>query len=363
MHQIVKDLFADIFVLDLSSVLAGPQAGSFFAELGATVVKVEHKSVGGDPTRQWRLPSESATSQISAYYAAANTGKKVIMLNLDDDTDYQQLMTLVKQADVVISNFQKKVAEKLRVTYRDLQSANTNIILAQLNAYSYDDPRPGYDLVMQAETGWISMTGTDEGHLAKLPVALIDIIASHQMREAVLVALLHRYKTGEGSEVHISLYKSAISALANQASNYLMAEHIPQPIGTLHPNIAPYGDIFTTRDGKAVIFAIGSDQQFEKLGKTLNLAAHDIATFRYNRDRVTHRIKLQSLIQHKVQLHDQVVITQSLSDANVPFCIVKDLSEVFTNDLSKHMIKSETIDGEATRKVSNISFQFKSFMP
>jgi len=360
MHSEITGLFASITVIDVSSVLAGPQAGSFFAELGAKVIKVEHKSAGGDPTNQWRLPSESNDNPVSAYYAAANTGKELLLLDLDKKKDYEHFLSLVATADVVISNYQKRVAEHLRVTYRDLQKVNDGIVFAQLSAYEYDDPRPGYDLIMQAETGWISMTGSDSNHVAKLPVALIDVIASHQIREAVLIGLLRKLKTGKGSEVHVSLYKSAISALANQATNYLMSDHVPQPIGTLHPNIAPYGDIFTTRDSKSLIFVIGSDAQFVKLGKTLNLAVGDCVTFQYNRDRVAKRKMLQTLIQQKVELHDLNDIEQSLSSASVPYCTLKNLDQVFTSDLSRQMIKSENIQGQTTKKVSNISFSFLS---
>ena len=356
----VEEIFQDLVILDLSSVLAGPTAGSFFAELGAKVYKVEHKSSGGDATRQWKLVDEKDTGTISAYYASANTGKEVIFLDIDQDDDYQYLLSLVAKADVVISNFQKRVAEKLKTTYSDFSAIKEDIIFAQLNAYTYDDPRPGYDLVMQAEAGWISMTGTADGQLAKLPVALIDIIASHQIREAILLSLLKVYKTGKGSEVHISLYKSAISALANQASNYLMVNHVPQPMGTLHPNIAPYGDIFVLKDDKQLILAIGSDLQFEKLGKTLNLATQDVAKFINNTDRLQKRTVLQEVIQRKLSHFDLNTLVPILSNASVPFCIVKSLNEVFDSNLAKTMVKSEKIDGVKTKKVSNIAFTFKN---
>lgn len=351
-------LLQGLFVLDLSSVLAGPLAGSFFAELGATVIKVEHKSAGGDATRQWKQAQED-TGPISAYYAAANTGKQVVLLDINEKEDYHQLCTLVAKADVVLSNYQKKVAEKLKVSYADLQVFKPDLIFAQLSAYSYDDPRPGYDIVMQAETGWISMTGSDKNAMAKLPVALIDILASHQIREAVLLALIKRSTSGKGSEIHISLYQSAISALANQATNYLMNDQVPRPIGTLHPNIAPYGDIFTSKDGKSLLLAVGSDIQFEKLGKTLNLAADMMSTFMYNSDRVANRIELTKQLQRKFSIHDLSHINTILSSANVPFCIVKNLDEVFTDHLATEMVINEVIENIDTVKVSQLSFKFK----
>jgi len=269
----MTDLLKDIVVVELASVLAGPLAGSFLAEHGAQVIKIENKRSGGDVTRQWRLKDEDENSKISAYYSSANYGKEVVTLDLGDEADYSSLLSIMEEADVVISNSQKKTAIKLQVDYGSLSVRFPNIIYAQLVAYSWDDPRPGYDLVMQAEAGFISMNGTVAGEVAKMPVALIDVIAGHQIKEAILLGLLSRYKNGKGSYSEVSLYKSAISGLANQASNYLMCGHVPKPMGTLHPNIAPYGDLVTTADKKMLILAIGSDKQFEKLGKTLKLAS------------------------------------------------------------------------------------------
>ena len=210
--------------------MAGPLVGSFFAELGADVIKIENKLTKGDATRQWKLTTEDTEATVSAYYCAANYGKNVQLLDLSDEKERQTIDQLLAESDVVISNFQKKTAEKLKLTPEYINAKFPHLIFAQLSAYTYDDPRPGYDLVMQGETGWISMNGIDNQHMAKLPVAIIDIIAAHQMKEAVLIALLKKMKDGKGSVVHVSLYKSAISALANQASNFLMAGHIPKPI-------------------------------------------------------------------------------------------------------------------------------------
>jgi len=352
-------ILEDLLVVELASVLAGPLAGSFMAELGARVVKVENKNIGGDVTRQWKHPSEDSSSSISAYYSSANTMKEILLLDLSSQDDYKQLIKLIKSADVVISNFQKLTAEKLKVDYNTISQFNKKIIYAQLVAYKYDDPRPGYDLVMQAETGFISMNGTEGGEVVKMPVALIDVIAGHQLKEAILLGVITRMKTGKGSFAEVSLYKSGISALANQASNYLMNDLVPKPMGTLHPNIAPYGDIVITNDQISVILAVGSDKQFEKLGKTLNLAQQLLHTFSLNKERVSRRKELMTYLQATCKCLSYEDLSAELLDAKIPFCRVSDLSTVLKSPLAIEMTINETIEGNPTSKVSNIAFDIK----
>ncbi len=355
----MTDLLKDLVVVELASVLAGPLAGSFLAEHGARVIKIENKKSRGDVTRQWKLKNEDANAGISAYYASANFGKEVVTLNLDEEEDYNSLLSILKNTDVVISNFQKKTAKKLKVDYDTLSILFPQLIYAQLVAYSWDDPRPGYDLVMQAEAGFISMNGTLEGTLVKMPVALIDVIAGHQIKEAILLGLLSKYKSGKGCYSEVSLYKSAISGLANQASNYLMSNHVPKPLGTLHPNIAPYGDVVVTNDKKMVILAIGSDKQFEKLGKTLKLASDLLHTFRFNKERVSRREELMLLLRAKIEAMSYTALSMNLQNANIPFCTIAQLDEVFENPLAKEMILEEIIEHQKTLKVRNTAFTLR----
>lgn len=347
-------------VLDVSSVLAGPLTGSFFAEMGAEVIKIENILSGGDVTRQWKLPSENKDNPYSAYYSSANYGKKVEYMDLTQDDDRLKLEKYISEADVVISNFQKKTALKLGLDPHIITQLYPKLIFTQLSAYSWDDPRPGYDLVMQGEAGWISMTGTDNDHLAKLPVAIIDIIASHQMRTATILALLKKAQTGKGQVVHVSLYKSAISALANQASNYLMAGHIPGPMGTLHPNIAPYGDIFHTRDDKKIMLAIGSDAQFKKLWFTLIKDAVLFHNFEVNSNRVHNRNELCEIIQRFIGQVDFNELASILDQLQLPYCLVHNLEEVFNTQLAKEMINTEVLEEYTVRSVSSIAFSLKN---
>ncbi len=346
-----------IQVLDLSSVLAGPQTASFFAELGAKVIKVENKLTGGDVTRQWKLPNENPEDTYSAYYWSANFDKVVHLLDLNHENDKAIVWDLISRSDIVISNFQKRTAEKLGLCPYKIRDMYPKVIVAQLSAYGYDDPRPGYDLVMQAETGWLSMTGTDENNLAKLPVALIDIIAAHQMKEGVLLAMYQKMKTGKGSIVHVSLYESALSALANQATNYLIAGHIPKPMGTLHPNIAPYGDIFITQDNKRVMLAVGSDGQFQKLCELLQLDKTDVLFFSSNKNRVLNRQKLYDLLSKKFLKENSVEIISQMKLKNIPYCFINDLDSVFNQSESKKMINTQSYGQKLINTIKTIAFQ------
>ena len=178
------EIFNGIKVVELASVLAGPLVGTFFSELGAEVVKIENKTSGGDPTRQWHTPDESS-DHISAYYASANYRKKSIFLDLTDREDYQIMCDEIVNADIVVNNLSERINIKLKTSYSEITEINPDIIYCQLYAYDKSDQRPGYDMVMQAECGFLSMSGTPESY-AKIPVALIDVLASHQMKEGML---------------------------------------------------------------------------------------------------------------------------------------------------------------------------------
>ncbi|MBK9253967.1 MAG: CoA transferase [Saprospiraceae bacterium] len=356
-----QHLFKGLKVIDISSVLAGPLTGSFFAELGAEVTKIENKNSGGDSTRQWKLPSEDPSSPYSAYYCAANFGKQIKFLDLKDENDKLILENLLKDADVVISNFQKDVAIKLEVAPDHLRKKYPHLIIAQLSAYDFDDPRPGYDLIMQAETGYISMTGTTDGTLCKMPVAMIDIIASHQMKEAILIAMLQKNKSGKGAIIHVSLYKSALSALANQASNYLMCNHVAGPLGTMHPNIAPYGDLFSSSDNQVFMLAIGSDTQFEKLWNTLSSDSGNYTTFDTNYKRLNNRVNLNKILQTIFFTFTYEFIESMLLEKNIPFCKIKNMAEVFSSKKSYEMINDELIDDSIRSKsIKSVAFEINN---
>ncbi|MCO6481492.1 MAG: CoA transferase, partial [Flavobacteriales bacterium] len=168
-------MLKNLLVVETASVLAGPSVGMFFAELGARVVKIENPRSGGDVTRKWKLPAEDPSSPVSAYFSSVNHGKEHRFLDLTQATDRAAFDALVAQADVLISNHMDKDAAKLGLETERLRALNPKLVHGHIRGYAEDPARPAYDVVLQAESGYMGMTGTDEEHLAKVPVALIDI--------------------------------------------------------------------------------------------------------------------------------------------------------------------------------------------
>lgn len=322
--------FSDLLVVELASVLAGPSVGQFFAELGATVVKVENATTDGDVTRRWKLPEEDADDDRSAYFAAANWGKRSLALDLRHPDGRAVLHDLAKRADIVVASYKPGDAEKLGADFETLAALNPRLLYAHVVGYDERDPRSGYDAVIQAEGGFTFMNGAPDGPPVKMPVALVDVLAAHQMKEALLVGLIERERAGRGRRITVSLMQAAVSALANQASNFLSAGHVPRRIGSDHPNIAPYGTIFETADGKGIVLAVGTDRQFEALCDVLGVA--ELARspqFATNQKRVRNRPFLHHLLAERIAKHAQRDLVSVLTERHVPAGPVNDLKAVF----------------------------------
>tara|TARA_B110000285_G_C15065180_1_gene584708 strand:- start:131 stop:1195 length:1065 start_codon:yes stop_codon:yes gene_type:complete len=344
-------------VIDLSTVLAGPSVGTFLAELGADVVKIEHPN-HPDVTRSWKLPKEKTGNSQSAYFSSINYKKKQAQLNLRDDEDHREFIKLISSADILISNFKKGDDIKLNITDSHLLGINSRLIIGKINGYGTSSDRVAYDLILQAESGFMSMNGTPGSGPVKMPVALIDVLAAHHLKEGILLALYERERTGKGQSVSVSLYDAAISSLVNQASNYLMVGHIPQRIGSLHPNIAPYGELFITKDKAIITFAIGSNTHFKKLCNSIDLAdLLDDKRFNNNQNRVINREELALLIQSKISAFDSKVLLDQLQDQNVPAGKVKRLDEVFNDESAKSLIREEDVNGIKTKRITSIAFK------
>jgi len=358
MKNIQQNFFKDLVVIELASVLAGPSVGMFFAELGARVIKVENKKTGGDVTRKWKLPNENPDSEFSAYYHCVNWQKEVQMLDLSEAGDCTQAQALVREADVVVSNYRPGAAEKLGMDYATLKALNGKLIYAQLNAYAEGDTTPAFDIVLQAEAGFLYMTGEPDRAPVRMPVAMIDLMAAHQLKEGVLLALMHRMRTGEGSYVSASLFEAAVASLANQATNWLMASNIPQRMGTQHPNIAPYGDLFVCKDGKPIVLAIGNDKQFSELCKHLNcIEITDDERFKTNAQRVVHRKLLIDILTPIFQKNNSNDILKILKNNNIPAAGVNNMQEVFELPLAQNMVLKETLpDGTISKRVRTTVF-------
>lgn len=317
-------------VIELASILAGPLTGQFLAELGADVIKVENPATGGDPTRAWRLADEDPQAPVSAYFSCANWGKRSIALNAARSGGRQLIHELAGSADIVIASYKPGDDARLGVDPVSLRQLNPRLIYAQISAYGLEDPRPGFDAIIQAESGFTYLNGEAGGGPVKMPVALVDLLAAHQLKEAILLALLERARTGEGRHVHVSLLDAAIASLANQASNYLVGGVVPRRMGSEHPNIVPYGAIYRLGDGRELVLAAGTERQWRSLTDALGRAdlAAD-ARFVDNQARVSNRRELHEVLEGAFRALDSTTAAEQLGSAGVPFGFVNDMAEVF----------------------------------
>ncbi len=352
----------DLLVVETASILAGPAVGMFFAELGAQVIKLENAKAGGDATRKWKLPKEDPNSSVSAYFSSVNHGKEHRLVDLASTEGRAILNELVAKADVLLTNHLAGDAEKLGLQRDRLRALNPRMIHGHIRGYADDPSRPAFDVVLQAETGYISMTGTDAEHVAKLPIAMIDILAAHQLKEGLLLALLQRERTGKGAYVEVSLEEAALTGLINQASNWLMVKQVAQPIGTLHPNIAPYGELFTCADGDRIVLAVGSNAQFKALCSVLDLSdlAHD-QHFSSNAKRVTNRNVLAQLLAPAIASQPREALLEQFTLLQVPAGAVNTLDQALSSTTAARMTLEEMIDGVRTIRISGNAFRIESY--
>jgi len=331
---------AGVRVLELASVLAGPSVGQFLAELGADVLKVENRKIGGDVTRTWKLKGDSAVGP-TAYFSCCNLGKRSIALDASGEPGRDLCRRLAAASDVVIASYKPGDAEKLGLDATKLQELNPRLVYAQITGYGLTDPRVGYDALIQAEAGFTFMNGTpgEAGRPTKMPVALVDLLAAHQLKEAILLALLRREKAGKGSHVHVSLMSAAVASLANQASGYLIAGAVPQRMGSDHPAICPYGTDFRDKNGDALVLAVGSDSQFKTLCEVLN-CPEVAADPRYtkNVDRVAHREELKELLAQRISERSRDEVLAQLKARKVPAGAIADMQAVFKTEQAEALV-------------------------
>lgn len=253
---------AGIKVLDLSRVLAGPWATMSLADLGAEVWKIENIE-GGDDTRAWSVPSYKG---VSTYYLCANRGKSSIAVDLKHPKGLEIIHRLAAKADVVVENFRAGTVRRLKIDYDSLKVFNPGIIYCSISGYGQTGPewdRPGYDFVVQAESGLMSITGPVDGEPQRIGVAMTDIIAGMVSVQSILAALYQRRQTGQGQYIDISLLECALNTLINVGSGYLNAGAVPRRYGNAHPTVVPY-QICECSDGNFAL-AVGNDKQFTAL--------------------------------------------------------------------------------------------------
>lgn len=354
------DPLKGIKVVELASVLAGPAIGMFFSELGAEVIKIENGPAGGDATRNWKVAGEDPKATISAYFSAINYHKKYIMTDLRDLVEREKVYDMITEADVVLSNFKTGDDVKFGMEYERLKQMNPRLIYAHLRGFDSDLNRTGYDVVLQAEVGFMSMNGTKESGPVKFPVAIIDLLAAQQLRQGLMLALWQREKTGKGCLIETSLEASGIAALVNQASAYLMLGKVPTTAGSEHPGIAPYGDTFKCKDQKDIVLAVGTDKQFLHLCEILgNASIASEPRFAHNPQRVVNREEMVEILAELFSLHNRDELLKKLISAEVPAGGIRDLKEVFESPFAQSMILEEVIEGIETKRVKTVAFTIK----
>ncbi len=303
--------------------------GQFCAELGADVIKVEQPGLG-DPTRGWYLATESRDSDVSAYFSCANWGKRSIAIDIATTAGRELVHRLVDVSDVVIVGYKPGDEIKFGLDYQTVAARNPKLIYLQVTAYGASDLRPGFDAIIQAESGFTYLNGEAGGGPVKMPVALVDVLAAHQLKEGLLLALLQRAQTGRGAYIATSLLAAATASLANQASNYLHAGVVPARMGSEHPNIVPYGTIFLTSDARELVIAVGTQRQFAAFVAALDLPELSAdARFVDNAARVANRDALNGLLVARIAEYRGADLAAVLQAGKVPFGFVNDMADVF----------------------------------
>ena len=315
-----------IRVLDLSRVLAGPYCTMILGDLGAEVIKVEAPG-GSDDTRKWGPPFKNG---VSAYYLCANRNKKSITIDLKSEEGVEAVKQLVRDSDVIINNFKTGTMERFGIDYDTLSSINPRIIYCSITGFGETGPykdMPGYDFIIQAMSGLMSITGDEQSGPQKMGIAITDILTGLYATIGIQAALLERTQSGKGQKVDMSLYDSAVSSLVNIGSNYLMSGDIPKPLGNHHANIVPY-QTFDTSDGQMVI-AVGNDNQFKAFCHVLNKPelAND-ERFLTNPDRVKYREVITTLIQEVMVTRPTAYWQEKCNANNIPCGPIQNLEEV-----------------------------------
>src|SRR5664279_2409203 len=314
-------------IVDLSCVLAGPFATQLLADLGAEVQKLEPPD--GDPSRGWGPPFDDGDSGESAYFRSANRGKVSRTVDLHTDEGRGTLFDLLKDADVLVENFLADSSDRLGLGWKRLHAKFPKLILASVRGFASDvtaSRRAGYDFIIQAESGWMAITGEPEGRPMKLGVPLVDVLAGLYCANGIQAALLHRERTGEALHIEVPLMEVALAALANVASDSLMTGEAPKRWGNAHPHIVPYQS-FRCSDGDVAI-GVGSDRQFEVLALWLGLDLEARPEWKKNRGRVKDRVELVALIEARTQT-GTVEEVLAVCEANaIPASPIRSVDEV-----------------------------------
>ncbi|WP_439031556.1 CaiB/BaiF CoA transferase family protein [Gordonia terrae] len=304
-----------VVIADFSRVLAGPYATMLLADMGATVIKVE--SPAGDDTRSWVPPKRP--DGVSTYYAAINRNKKSIVLDFRDDDDLAVAQVLTARADVVIENFKPGGLARFGLDYESVRERNGNVIYCSISGFGSAEGAglPGYDLIVQAMSGLMSLTGDPDGPAYRAGISVFDVMAGLHSTIAILAALRHRENTGQGQGIETSLLASAMSGLVNQTSAYVAGGVTPTRMGNAHPSLFPYEPL-PTADSDLIITA-GNDNQFRKLVEVLGVPElADDVRFATNADRTERRDELRPLLIDRLTTRPAAHWFDKLNEVGVP---------------------------------------------
>jgi crotonobetainyl-CoA:carnitine CoA-transferase CaiB-like acyl-CoA transferase len=316
-----------IRIIDVSRVLAGPFCSMILGDLGAEVIKIEHY-IAGDETRGWGPPFVNGES---AYYLCANRNKQSMTLNLKSEEGKEIFHKLVSSGDVLIQNFKSGTLEKMNLGYSQLKAINPGLILASITGFGSTGPYkdlPGYDYIIQAMSGLMSITGEADGRPMKVGVAIADVLTGLYTCIGILSALQHRNQTGEGQEIDISLMDCQVSSLINVASIYLCSGVTPKRLGDQHPNICPY-QVFTAKDGDLVI-AVGNDEQFKRFTAVLGRPElAEMEAFIHNENRLENKAKLIPICEKLISAKSKNEWKEQLDAAGIPNGPINTVAEMF----------------------------------
>ena len=348
---------AGVTVVDVSQVLVGPFCTMQLGDLGADVIKIEQPKTG-DQTRGWYPPAFEGDESMSAYYASVNRNKRSITLNLKTERGREVVRELCADADVFVENFRVGTTEKWGLGYQELIETNPDLVYCSLSGYGEWGPaadRPAYDLVMQAESGFMSITGEPDGEPVRVGVAIADIGAGMYATQAILAALFRREFADEGGQkIDVSLFDGQLAWLSYMASYWFASGEPPTKMGSKHPTIVPY-QAFPTRDGHVVV-AAASEAIWERLCHALDrsdLLRDD--RFETNADRVANRDVLEPLLEREIGGYETDEVLTLLSAADVPSTAINDIETALSHPQATARNMKTTVDHPQAGPIEMVS--------
>lgn len=360
----MNQLLDDIVVVDLSRILAGPWATQLLADYGATVWKIEHPTKGDD-TRSWGPPFAHINDEqrLSAYFMTANRGKHSVALNISDESHQKILHQMIARADVLVENFKVGGLQKYGLDYDSVKALNPKLVYCSITGFGQTGPdakQAGYDAMIQARGGLMSITGNAEGESPdygpqKVGVAVCDLMTGMYAANGILAALFHAQRTGEGQHIDLALLDTQVAMLANQGMNFLTSGKSPSRKGNAHPNIVPY-QTFATQNGH-VMLAVGNDAQFKRLTAVIGLPELSEDTrFITNQSRVDNREALLPVLTKALLQQTTEYWLSCWQAEGIPCGPIQTIAQVFDDQQVQHREMQQSFPGTADQDSNELSF-------